>query len=357
VISVIGPKAAGAVEVTTFRRDAAYSDGRHPDSVTFSSPEEDASRRDFTIDGLFFDPVEDRVIDFVGGQKDLAEKRIRAIGNAGDRFAEDKLRMLRAVRFAAAFGFALDDETRLAIAAMAAEIHVVSPERIAQEMRRMLADSGRAEGIRLLFETGLAVEVLPEIVPQDASARLRLEETLALLARLGKGCDFPLALAVLLHPFSNAAGPAAAASAAVCLRWKLSNKETERICWLVEHRQALIPAWSMRWSAIQPLLTADGVFDLLTLMEAASPAEAEAAAHCRRLLEQFHERLDPPPLLTGNDLLAVGIPRGPQYKTLLQQIRDAQLDEQVRTKEEAMEMVETIQKGKGERGEGKNDCG
>ena len=105
VIAVIGPKPAGTVEVTTFRRDAAYSDGRHPDSVAFSSPEEDASRRDFTINGLFYDPVEDRVIDYVGGQADLAAGRIRAIGNARDRFAEDKLRMLRAVRFAATFAF------------------------------------------------------------------------------------------------------------------------------------------------------------------------------------------------------------------------------------------------------------
>ena len=156
VISVIGPKPAGMVEVTTFRRDAAYSDGRHPDSVTFSSAEEDASRRDFTINGLFYDPVEQRVIDFVGGQKDLAERHVRAIGCARDRFAEDKLRMLRAVRFAAAFDFTLDDEARAAIAEMAAEIHVVSPERIAMEMRRLLADSSRAAGVRLLLETGLA---------------------------------------------------------------------------------------------------------------------------------------------------------------------------------------------------------
>ena len=128
------------IEVATFRRDAAYSDGRHPDSVTFSSAEEDASRRDFTINGLFYDPVEERVIDFVGGQQDLAERRVRAIGCARDRFAEDKLRMLRAVRFAAAFDFTLDDDARAAIAEMASQIHVVSPERIAMEMQRLLID-------------------------------------------------------------------------------------------------------------------------------------------------------------------------------------------------------------------------
>ncbi|MCD4726297.1 MAG: CCA tRNA nucleotidyltransferase, partial [Pirellulales bacterium] len=144
VISVIGPKPAGLVEVTTFRRDAAYSDGRHPDSVAFSTAAEDASRRDFTINGLFYDPIGQQVIDFVGGQKDLAARLVRAIGSARDRFAEDKLRMLRAVRFTAAFDFTLDAEARRAIAEMAAEIHVVSPERIAVEMRRLLADRNRA---------------------------------------------------------------------------------------------------------------------------------------------------------------------------------------------------------------------
>ena len=165
VIAVIGPKAAGMVEVTTFRRDAAYSDGRHPDSVAFSTAEEDASRRDFTINGLFYDPIDQRVIDYVGGQQDLAAKHLRAIGNARERFAEDKLRMLRAVRFAATFALTLDDETRAAIVEMAAEIHVVSPERIAMEMRRLLADSSRAIGVWLMLETKLAEQLLPEIAP------------------------------------------------------------------------------------------------------------------------------------------------------------------------------------------------
>jgi poly(A) polymerase len=130
--------------------------------------------------------VEQRVIDFVGGQDDLAARHLRAIGNARDRFAEDKLRMLRAVRFAATFAFALDDDTRSAIAEMAAEIHVVSPERIAMEMRRMLADGSRAVGVRLMIETKLAAEVLPEIVPHDETQRRRLDDTLSMLARLGR---------------------------------------------------------------------------------------------------------------------------------------------------------------------------
>jgi tRNA nucleotidyltransferase/poly(A) polymerase len=343
VIAVIGPKAAGTVEVTTFRRDAPYSDGRHPDSVTFSSAEEDASRRDFTINALFYDPIERRVIDFVGGQQDLAARRLRAVGDARERFAEDKLRMLRAVRFAATFAFLLDEEIRAAIAEMAAEIHVVSPERIAMEMRRMLADPSRAAGVRLMWETRLAAQLLPEIVPGDEAQRQRLDDTLAALSRLGQECGFPLVLAALLHPFVNAEG-----AAAVCGRWRLSNKETERVCWLVEQHGSLLSAQTMRWSLLQPLLLAPGADDLLALHEAASPAGGRAAAHCRSLLARPREVLDPPPLLGGDDLLARGIPAGPQYKMFLERVRAAQLDGEVHDKTEALAMVE---KWRGERGE------
>ena len=348
VISVVGPKAAGMVEVTTFRRDAAYSDGRHPDSVTFSSAEEDASRRDFTINGLFYDPVERRVIDFVGGQDDLAQRRVRAIGCARDRFAEDKLRMLRAVRFSAAFNFTLDQEARAAIAEMASDIRVVSPERIAMEMRRLLADATRAEGVRLLLETGLAAELLPAIVPHGDADAARFDDTLELLSRLPADAGFPLALAAVLLAWVDADG-----AAAVCRRWRLSNKEMERVGWLVEHHAALQNAATMRWSSLQPLLVAEGIDDLLALGEAASPAGAAAAAHCRRLLTQPRETLDPPPLLTGDDLLAAGIPAGPQYRTLLDRVRVAQLDGEICTKAEAMAMVgRGVGRGEGERGRG-----
>ncbi len=315
VISVIGPKPAGMIEVATFRRDAAYSDGRHPDSVTFSSAEEDASRRDFTINGLFYDPVEQRVIDFVGGRQDLADRRLRAIGCARDRFAEDKLRMLRAVRFAAAFDFALDDAARAAIAEMASQLHVVSPERIAMEMRRLLTDCSRAAGVRLLLETGLAAEVLSEIVPGNDAQRAQLDDTLGVLARLPGDVGFPLALAAVLLPRVDADG-----ATAVCRRWRLSNNETDLVGWLVQNRTAIDNAATMPWSKLQPLLVAEEIGELLTLVEAASPS-GSAAAHCRRLLAQPRETLDPPPLLTGDDLLADGIPSGPQYKMLLERIR------------------------------------
>ncbi len=334
VIAVIGPKPAGTVEVTTFRRDAPYSDGRHPDSVTFSSAEEDARRRDFTINGLFFDPVDQRVLDFVGGRQDMIDRRLRAIGSPRERFAEDKLRMLRAVRFAAAFNLLLDDDTRAAIAEMAGEIHVVSPERIAMEMRRMLCDATRETGVRLMIETGLAAEVLPEITLCDADRKQQRDDALQALTRLGSECGFPLALATLLHRFVDASQ-----AAAVCQRWRLSNKETEQTCWLVGHHAALLGARSMRWSAIQPLLVSDGIDDLLALTEATSPAGAEAGAYCRKLLSQSTETLDPPPLVTGDDLLAHGIPSGPHYKALLQRIRAAQLDGEIATKDQALDLA------------------
>ncbi len=337
VITVIGSRSAGLVEVTTFRRDAAYSDGRHPDGVAFSTAAEDASRRDFTINGMFFDPLAERVIDYVGGQEDLAAGVVRAIGSARERFAEDKLRMLRAVRFAATFDFALDDEARAAIAEMAGGIHAVSPERIAVEMRRLLADGGRAAGARLLLETGLAAELLPEVVPRDEAGRRRFDETLRLLARLGEQCGFPAALAALLGGSVDPPG-----AARVCRRWRLSNDERRRVRWLVEHRRSLLEAATMPWSRLQPLLISPGIGDLLLLTEAGSPAGARAAAHCRRMLDLPPERLDPPPLLTGDDLLARGIPAGPRYKDLLQRVRDAQLDGEVRTREEALALAEEL---------------
>src|SRR5437762_3715435 len=162
VITVLGPEAAGQIDVATFRRDATYSDGRHPDAVSFSDAEHDAQRRDFTINGLFFDPLEDRVIDYVGGQDDLARRVIRAIGDPLARIAEDKLRMLRAVRFAARFDFAIDDKTLAAIKQQARELVIVSAERIAAELRLILTHPNRARGMELLADTGLLEIVLPE---------------------------------------------------------------------------------------------------------------------------------------------------------------------------------------------------
>lgn len=344
VITVLGPESAGMIEVATFRKDAAYSDGRHPDHVTFSSAREDAARRDFTINGLFYDPLEEQVIDYVGGQEDLALRRIRAIGNPRERIAEDKLRMLRAIRFSATFDFTLEEETQAAIREMAGQINVVSPERIAMEMRRMLVDPSRVASVRLLLATNLAQVVLPEIVlPSPVAGEVqgvradRLENALTVLGRL-KDPTFPLALAALLHTVSDSAGVKD-----VSRRWKLSNKETERAVWLVENQRAIINPQAMKWSALQPFLIAEGINDLLELMEATSPEGDQAAAHCLNLLLQPPEILDPPPLVTGEDLIQLGIPQGPEYKIILQKIRDAQLDQIIHSRQDALSLINKLQ--------------
>jgi poly(A) polymerase len=333
VITVKGPRPAGMVEVATFRQDAGYSDGRHPDHVTFSSAREDALRRDFTINGLFFDPVESRVIDYVGGQEDIMRRLVRAIGQPEQRFGEDKLRMLRAVRFSATFDFALEEATANAIRRMAGQITVVSPERIAQEMRRVLVVPGAATAVRLLIETRLAEVVLPEIVPSDDEGRRRLDRAVEILQRLREP-GFPLALAVVVGEMVDAEGVRQ-----IGARWRLSNKEIDRAAWLVEHRTALVGARTTKWSVLQPLLIADGAEDLIAQHEAASPEGSEEAAWCRQLLAQPREVLDPPPLLTGDDLREQGIPPGPIYRPLLEKLRAAQLDGQIYTKQDALELA------------------
>jgi tRNA nucleotidyltransferase/poly(A) polymerase len=321
VITVLGPREAGQVEVATFRRDAEYSDGRHPDHVSFSSAREDADRRDFTINGLFYDPLEDRVIDFVGGQEDLQRRLVRAIGDPRARFAEDKLRMLRAVRFAAGFDFALEAGTLAAIQQMADEIIVVSGERIAMEMRRMLSEPGRVEAARLLLATGLARFVLPEIVPADDQGRRRLDHALRVLDLLDRP-PFPQALAALLGGLVDAA-----TLSGVGFRWRLSNKEIDRAGWLVENRDALRGAAE----------------DLLAIDEAIRRAEGgdlDDIQWCRAKLARPRHELDPPLLVTGNDLIERGLPAGPRYRILLDAIRAAQLDGRVRTREEALAELE-----------------
>jgi poly(A) polymerase len=167
VVEVLGPRGDAApltVQVATFRSDGTYSDGRHPDAVVFSSAREDALRRDFTINGMFLDPLGGELIDYVGGRADLDAKILRAIGDPAARFAEDKLRLLRAVRFATRFDLALDPATADALRAMAGQIVVVSAERIAEELRKLLTCPQRARGVRLLDETGLARALLPELM-------------------------------------------------------------------------------------------------------------------------------------------------------------------------------------------------
>ena len=339
VITVLGPEGAGQVEVATFRQDAAYSDGRHPDSVRFSTAQEDALRRDFTINGMFFDPLQQQVIDFVGGQEDLALRVLRAIGDPDERISEDKLRMLRAVRFAARFEFDLEPATFLAIRRRGAELDVVSAERIAAEMRAMLTNVHRVRAVRLLLETGLARVVLPEIVPSDSESQERLERVLAVLGHLEEP-SLPLALAALLAGWVDSEQ-----GQVICRRWRLSNKETDTLGWLLVEHEALREAPRRPWSQVQPVLAVTTAAELLAWNRAealAGQAEREDVEWCQTKLQQPRAELDPPPLVTGDDLKRYGVAPGPKYRKLLDRVRQAQLDGEVHSQEDALALVDRI---------------
>lgn len=332
VIVVVGGRKAGQVDVATFRSDGTYSDGRRPDSVTFGTAEEDVKRRDFTINGLLYDPIEERVIDYVGGQADLAAGIIRAIGDPFTRFSEDKLRLLRAVRFAARLNFSLEPRTREAIAAMADQVVTVAPERIAQEMRPMLEHANRRQAVALLGETSLALALVPELEPVRNDPA-RWETTLARLEHLQKP-PFAVALAAWLLEL----GPGTAAQ--VSQRWRLSNKEAAETLWLLKHLDIIRQATQLPWSQVQPVLANPWAADLCNLAQADALARGQATDHvawCRAKLALPKEELDPPPLITGDDLRAAGIPPGRAYSQLLRRIRDAQLDGQITTPQQAID--------------------
>jgi poly(A) polymerase len=347
VVQVIGPRTAGGewltVEVATFRSDVSYSDGRRPDAVVFSSPEEDARRRDFTVNGMFFDPVKEELIDFVGGRADLEAKVLRAIGNPAERFAEDKLRILRAARMATRFDLSIDPATHDAARRMAGGIGAVSAERIAEELRKLLVHPNRASGLRLLRELELVPPILPEVAAESKWGRA----TRAVQC-LGADVSFPLAFAAVLHP----AG--AAATGQTALRLRLSNAEASRACWLVENQRALADAPAMRRSQRQPLLVHPGVGELLALHRALALATGESLAaveFCDRILRETPpEELNPAPLVTGDVLIASGLKPGPLFKRLLDAARESQLDGRIRTKEEALELIRDLLRERGPSG-------
>lgn len=337
VVEVLGPRGSDGewlkVQVATFRSDGAYTDGRHPDAVTFSSPEEDAQRRDFTINGMFFDPVAKQVIDYVGGQADLAAKVLRAIGDPAARFTEDKLRILRAVRMAARFELAIDPITFAAARRMASDITAVSAERIAEELRKILTNRHRSRGFRLLREFDLIGPVLPE-------AAADWDRVVRVLDALPSDAVFPLAFAAVLQ----ALGPATAEE--IGRRLRLSNVELDHVVWLVENQDVLRDAPTMRPSRLKPLLAHPGSADLLVLHRANAVANGtglEPIEFCERMLQETPRgELNPPLLVTGDDLRAAGLTPGPAFKRLLDAVREAQLDGAVRTKDEALALVERL---------------
>lgn len=366
VIEVIGPRVHDrhlVVQVATFRSDVSYEDGRRPTSVVFCSPEEDALRRDFTINGMFFDPIESKLIDYVGGQADLKAQVLRAIGDPAERFTEDKLRLLRGARMATRFDLAIDPATRSAIQAMARQITVVSAERIADELRNLLVHPRRARGVDLLLELGLAAAILPEIVPMKglpqgppaAPTGDLWDHVLRVLELLGDDVSFPLAFAALLHdvgkPRSVGRTPdrwtfhahehiGKCMATEIGLRLKLANAERERIEWLVEKHQYLCDAAHMKPSKLKPVLAHPGIHELLALHRADAQAWNRPITHveyCEKLLHTWV--LNPPHIVTGNDLIALNLKPGPLYSKLLGAVREAQLDGTITNHEQGMDLV------------------
>lgn len=318
-------------EVATFRSDGYYSDGRRPDSVHFGDARHDALRRDFTINGLFYDPLRNEVIDYVGGQADLAAGILRTIGEPLARFGEDKLRMLRAVRFATTLGFTIEEATGRAILEHADDIAGVSGERVGAEMRRVLVSEYGVTGLRHLLACGLERVVLPEIETADMA---RLEA----LMQYPQGHDFPLALALLMMVLRE---PERSLQA-IAARWRLSKEDVRRAGAAFEHWPTIARGSELPWSVVQPVLVDRDAGTIVQLAAAVVATDALPAAGvelAQQALAWPAERLDPPPLLSGDDLRQLGMPPGPAYRLILQSIRSAQLDGQITSRQQALGMV------------------
>ncbi len=336
VIGVLRGRGHDPVEVATFRADGAYLDGRHPQSVHFTTAEHDAERRDFTINGLFFDPLAEQVIDYVGGQTDLAAGIVRAIGNPRDRFAEDKLRMLRAVRFATTFDFQIEAATLTAIQAMAAEVTIVSAERIGAELERVLTHPRRSSGFQLLHQSGLLQALLGELADVAASNSPNWQHTVAVLDRLTT-TNLSTALSALLHRVCN---PQQVAACGRRFRW--SNKQIELAVWLATNLTAVREADSLPWPQLQRILVHEGARELLALGTAVLGADHPGVQHCAAQMALPEEQLNPPPLLTGDDLVRRGLKPGPQFAPLLTAVRDAQLEGRITNIEQAWKLVDEL---------------
>lgn len=336
------------VEVATFRSDGVYSDGRRPDWVVFSTPEHDAQRRDFTINGLFYDPIEARVIDYVGGQQDLQAGVLRAIGDPHARIREDKLRMLRAIRFAGRFQLELDPTTKNALEHAAPGIVQVSGERTGMELKKILEHPSRAWAWEQLIETGLAFHLVPELHARWESQAQRSIELQTLATLPNTPIRFPIAMSALVHPWYDEQRNAAGLEKLLQVlqeRWKLSNAEIDAARFALLHADDLIAAKGKPWSTVQPLLTSRSIEDALTLAEAIAVVRSmdlEGVLLCRERLNQRESVWNPQPLICGSDLIALGLRPGPAFADILAQARAMQLDGQLDSKADANAWLDEV---------------
>jgi poly(A) polymerase len=356
-----------SIEVATFRSDGVYSDGRHPDQVQFSSDARtDVQRRDFTINGLLLDPASQEVLDYVGGREDLQHGVIRTIGDASQRLSEDKLRMLRAVRFAARFGYTIEAQTFAAIRELAPQIHQVSHERVRDEILKMLTEGHARRAFELLDETALLDQVLPEIKkmqgvqqpPQYHPEGDVWVHTLMLLEGLPANCSKTLALGALLHDvgkpptfrrapdrirFDQHAEVGTKMAEEVCRRFRLSNDEIEQVSALVANHMRFGDVMRMKESTLKRFLRLpefDEHLELHRLDCQGSHRDLALYDFAREKLRSLPaEQIRPAPLLTGDDLIQAGYQPGPSFKELLTAVEDAQLDGAIQTKEEALALA------------------
>lgn len=358
-------------EVATFRADGKYIDGRRPESVVFSTPKEDAERRDFTVNGMFLDPITDQVIDYVDGQEDLARKLIRAIGRPAERFREDRLRLLRAVRFATTLQFDVEPATWKGLQQLAAEITVVSAERIRDELNKIFADPNRVTGLDRLESSGLLQVILPEVQAMRACeqpAQFHPEgdvyvHTRLMLSLLPADAPLTLVWAVLLHdigkPVTQTLDPAegrirfnghdrvgAAMAEAILMRLRFSNEEIAAVVEAVRNHMVFKDAPQMRPAKLRRFM-ARPTFPIELELHRVDCAGSHGDLGVYDFLEQKRqefaaEPLIPKPLITGDDLIAMGLTPGPRFKELLDAVQTSQLEGETRTKADALALVEKL---------------
>lgn len=355
------------VEVATFRTDAAYRDGRHPEAVTYATdPREDVQRRDFTINGLLMDPATGDILDYVGGRADLAAGLVRAIGDPERRFAEDRLRMLRAVRFAARMGFAIEAGTWAAMRAAAGDIQEISRERVRDELVAMLTEGHARRAFELLEASGLLAAMLPEVAamkgveqpPQYHPEGDVWTHTLMLLERLPHPCSPELALGALLHDvgkpptfrrapdrirFDRHAPIGARMAERICERLRLAGDSAAQVVALVEDHMQFTELPHMRESTLKRFLRRPGFEDHLALHRLdclASHGDLGLYQLAQAKLAALRpEEIRPPRLITGNDLIALGYRPGPRFKAILEAVEDAQLEGQLADPDAARRFV------------------
>jgi poly(A) polymerase len=351
-------------EVATFRSDDAYVDGRHPSAVHFSSPEEDAKRRDFTINGMFYDPATEQVIDFVGGRSDLEAQLIRAIGEPAQRFQEDRLRMLRAVRFATLLDYKIDNQTWEAIAANADSINQISAERIREELVRIFLSPNRVRGWDLLDKSGLMRAILPEIETMKGCLQPEqfhpegdvFEHTRLMLKLLPEKVSVPLVFSVLFHDvakpvtatvdqtgrirFNEHDRIGAEMTEAIMERLRFSRAEIDATVEMVRQHMVFKDVPRMRVAKLKRFMARPTFKDELELHRVDCQSSHRMMDNYEFLVrkrEEFaNEPIIPPPLVRGDDLIALGLKPGPKFGQILEAVETRQLEGTLRTRDEAL---------------------